>query len=84
MPYSVVTAQQACSTEMVNLIIIMLVDRNDRVEASPYRHGDRMRIFDRQQITSNYATIFVSNITNEQPVEYVQKLAMFSDPKNNI
>ena len=46
----------------------MLVDRNDRVEASPYRHGDRMRIFDRQQITSNYATIFVSNITNEQPV----------------
>ena len=43
-----------------------------------------MRIFDRQQITSNYATIFVSNITNEQPVEYVQKLAMFSDPKNNI
>ena len=59
----------------------MLVDRNDRVEASPYRHGDRMRIFDRQQITSNYLMIFVSN---EQPVEYVQKLAMFSDPKNNI
>ena len=62
----------------------MLVDRNDGVEASPYRLGDRMRIFDRQQITSNYATIFVSNITNEKPVEYVQKLAMFSDPKNNI
>ena len=62
----------------------MLVDRNDRVEASPYRHDDRMRIFDRQQNTSNYATIFVSNITNEQPVEYVHKLAMFSDPKNNI
>ena len=62
----------------------MLVDRNDCVEASPYRHGDQMRIFDRQQIMSNYATIFVSNITNERPVEYVQKLAMFSDPKNNI
>ena len=25
----------------LNLIIIMLVDRNDRVEASPYRHGDQ-------------------------------------------
>ena len=48
------------------------------------RHGDRMQIFDRQQNTSNCATIFVSNITNQQPGEYVQKLAMFSDPNNNI
>ena len=35
-------------------------------------------------LTDNKLRRIVSNITNEQPVEYVQKLAMFSDPRNNI